>query len=181
VFGSDGGLWLALLSPAAIARIEELDGADRWQPASLSLATALENSRKDQTYNTPALATLLLTVDQIEWMLASGGLAWCVERVGRSSGHLYGWAEASDVATPFVSDPAKRSPVVGTIDFDESVDAAAVASILRANDIVDTEPYRKLGRNQLRVGMFPSVDPADVEALTASIDWVLDNADEVRR
>jgi phosphoserine aminotransferase len=181
VLGSDGGLWLALLSPAAIARIEELDGADRWQPASLSLATALENSRKDQTYNTPAVATLLLTVDQIEWMLENGGLAWSVQRCERSSGHLYEWAESSPVATPFVSDAAKRSPVVGTIDFDESVDAAAVASILRANDIVDTEPYRKLGRNQLRVGMFPSVDPADVEALTASIDWVLDNADEVRR
>ncbi len=180
-FGSDGGLWLALLSPAAIARIEELDGADRWQPASLSLATALENSRKEQTYNTPAVATLLLTVDQIEWMLANGGLDWCIDRVGRSSGHLYGWAESSEIATPFVADPAKRSPVVGTIDFNGSIDAAAIASILRANGIVDTEPYRKLGRNQLRVGMFPSVDPADVEALTASIDWVLENAEGVRR
>jgi phosphoserine aminotransferase len=180
-FGSDGGLWLALLSPAAVARIEELDGADRWQPASLSLKTALDNSRKDQTYNTPAVATLLLTVDQIEWMLGNGGLDWCVERCGRSSGHLYEWAEASDFASPFVADPAKRSLVVGTIDFDESIDAAAIAAILRANGIVDTEPYRKLGRNQLRIGMFPSVDPADVEALTASIDWVIENADGVRR
>ena len=153
----------------------------RWQPASLSLATALENSRKDQTYNTPAVATLLLTVDQIEWMLGNGGLDWCVERCGRSSGHLYGWAEACESATPFVADPSKRSPVVGTIDFDESVDAAALAATLRANGIVDTEPYRKLGRNQLRIGMFPAVDPADVEALTASIDWVLANCDEVRR
>jgi phosphoserine aminotransferase len=180
-FGSDGGLWLALLSPAAIARIEELDGSDRWQPASLSLATALANSRKDQTYNTPAVATLLLTVDQVEWMLSNGGLGWCVERCGRSAAHLYGWAEASESATPFVFDPAKRSPVVGTIDFDESVDAAALAAILRANGIVDTEPYRKLGRNQLRIGMFPSVDPADVEALTATVDWVLDNSEDVRR
>ena len=180
-FGSDGGLWLALLSPAAIARIEELEAADRWQPASLSLATALENSRKDQTYNTPALATLLLTIDQIEWMLGSGGLRWCEERCGRSSGHLYRWAEESDLATPFVSDPGKRSPVVGTIDFDEGIDAAALAATLRANGIVDTEPYRKLGRNQLRIGMFPSVDPADVEALTASIDWVIENAEGVRR
>lgn len=180
-FGSDGGLWLALVSPAAIERIGELDGADRWQPASLSLATALENSRKDQTYNTPAVATLLLTVDQTEWMLGNGGLEWCAERCGRSAGHLYAWAEASGMATPFVADPAKRSPVVGTIDFDVSVDAAALASTLRANGIVDTEPYRKLGRNQLRIGMFPSVDPADVEALTASIDWILANAGGVRR
>jgi phosphoserine aminotransferase len=180
-FGSDGGLWLALLSPAAIARIEELDGADRWQPASLSLATAVANSRKEQTYNTPAVATLLLTVDQIEWMLGNGGLGWCVERCDRSAAHLYGWAEASESATPFVTDPAKRSPVVGTIDFDESVDAPALAAILRANGIVDTEPYRKLGRNQLRIGMFPSVDPADVEALTAAVDWVLDNSEDVRR
>jgi len=183
VFGSDGGLWLALVSPAAVERIEELDGAasgGRWQPASLSLATALENSRKDQTYNTPAVATLLLTVDQIEWMNSNGGLSWTAERCGRSSGHLYGWADAHELASPFVTDAAKRSPVVGTIDFDESVDAAALAKVLRANGVVDTEPYRKLGRNQLRIGMFPSVDPADVEALTASIDWVLENAAEVR-
>jgi phosphoserine aminotransferase len=182
-FAADGGLWLALLSPAAIARIEELDGAggDRWQPAFLSLATALENSRKDQTYNTPAVATLLLLVDQIDWLLDGGGLEFGISRSRASSDHLYGWAEGSELATPFVADPAKRSLVVGTIDFAETVDAAAVAATLRANGIVDVEPYRKLGRNQLRVGMFPAVDPADVEALTASIDWVLENADDVRR
>jgi phosphoserine aminotransferase len=181
-FGSDGGLWLALLSPAAIARIEELDGAgDRWQPAFLSLQTALENSRKQQTYNTPALATLLLLADQVEWMLANGGLDWCVGRTGDSSGRLYGWAERSEFATPFVADPAKRSLVVGTIDFDDSVDAAALAAALRANGLVDVEPYRKLGRNQLRVGMFPAVDPADVEALTACVDWVVDNVEGVAR
>jgi phosphoserine aminotransferase len=179
-FGSDGGIWLALLSPAAVARISELDGsADRWQPAFLSLQTALENSRKNQTYNTPAVATLLLLADQVEWMLSSGGLDWCVERSRTSSGHLYGWAERSELASPFVSDSAKQSPVVGTIDFDESVDSKALAATLRANGIVDTEPYRKLGRNQLRIGMFPTIDPADVEALTASIDWVLENADGV--
>jgi phosphoserine aminotransferase len=176
-FGADGGLWLALLSPAAIERVEELDGAtDRWQPAFLSLHTALENSRKEQTYNTPALATLLLLADQVEWMLAGGGLEWCVQRTAASSGHLYGWAEAADFAAPFVADPAKRSLVVGTIDFDDSVDAAALAATLRANGIVDTEPYRKLGRNQLRIGMFPAVEPADVEALTACIDWVLEQS-----
>ncbi len=180
-FGADGGLWLALLSPAAIARAEDLDGAaGRWQPAFLSLPTAIENSRKNQTYNTPALATLLLLADQIEWMLAGGGLEWCVGRSTASSRALYGWAEAADFATPFVADPAKRSLVVGTIDFDEAVDAAALASALRANGIVDVEPYRKLGRNQLRVGMFPTVDPADVEALTACVDWVIENVDEVR-
>jgi phosphoserine aminotransferase len=181
-FGSDGGLWLALLSPAAIARIEELDGvADRWQPAFLSLQTAIENSRKDQTYNTPALATLLLLADQVEWMLAGGGLDWCVQRTRASSGHLYDWAERTAFASPFVADPAKRSLVVGTIDFDNSVDAAAVAASLRANGIVDVEPYRKLGRNQLRVGMFPAVEPADVEALTACIDWVVEKAEGVAK
>ena len=180
-FASDGGLWLALLSPAAIARIEELDGAaDRWQPAFLSLRTALENSRKEQTYNTPALATLLLLADQVEWMLAGGGLDWCVARTSASSGHLYGWAEASDFAAPFVADPAKRSPVVGTIDFDDGIDAAAIAATLRANGIVDVEPYRKLGRNQLRIGTFPAVEPADVEALTACIDWVIENVEGAR-
>jgi phosphoserine aminotransferase len=179
-FGADGGLWLALLSPAAIARIEELDGAgDRWQPEFLSLATALDNSRKQQTYNTPALATLILLGDQVEWMLAEGGLEWCVGRTTASSSHLYGWAERSDVATPFVADPAKRSLLVGTIDFAEAVDAAALAAALRANGIVDVEPYRKLGRNQLRIGMFPAVEPADVEALTACIDWVLANVEGV--
>ena len=181
-FAADGGIWLALLSPAAIARIEELDGVEgRWQPAFLSLATALENSRKEQTYNTPALATLFLLAEQIEWLLEGGGLEFGVSRSRASSDHLYGWAEASDAATPFVADPAKRSAVVGTIDFTDDVDAAALAATLRANGIVDVEPYRKLGRNQLRVGMFPAVDPADVEALTACVDWVLDNADDVRR
>ncbi|HVY97733.1 MAG TPA: phosphoserine transaminase [Solirubrobacterales bacterium] len=181
-FAADGGLWLALLSPAAIARIEQLDGAgDRWQPAFLSLQTALENSRKEQTYNTPALATLLLLADQVEWMLGNGGLDWCVARTADSSRRLYGWAEASEFATPFVADPAKRSQVVGTIDFAESVDAAALAKALRANGIVDVEPYRKLGRNQLRIGMFPAVEPADVEALTACIDWVLANVEGVAR
>jgi phosphoserine aminotransferase len=181
-FGADGGLWLALLSPAAIQRIEELDGADdRWQPAFLSLRTAIENSRKNQTYNTPALATLLLLADQVEWMLAGGGLSWCVERTSASSEHLYGWAERTEFTSPFVSDLAKRSLVVGTIDFDDSVDAAALAAALRADGIVDVEPYRKLGRNQLRVGMFPAIDPADVEALTACIDWVVSNVEGVAR
>ncbi|MBS1885473.1 MAG: phosphoserine transaminase, partial [Actinobacteria bacterium] len=181
-FASDGGLWLAALSPAAIARIEELDGSGdgRWQPEFLSLAVALDNSRKQQTYNTPALATLILLADQIEWMLGNGGLDWCVARTGDSSGRLYSWAEASDFATPFVADLAKRSLVVGTIDFAEGVDAAAIAKALRANGIVDTEPYRKLGRNQLRIGMFPAVEPDDVEALTACIDYVVENADGVR-
>jgi len=178
--GSDGGLWLALLAPAAVARIEELDGiAGRWQPASLSLRTALDNSRKDQTYNTPAVATLLLLVDQLDWMLSNGGLDWCVARCRASSDHLYGWAERAACASPFVADPAKRSLVVGTIDFDAAVDAPAIAATLRANGIVDVEPYRKLGRNQLRIGMFPAVETSDVEALTACIDWIVDNVREV--
>ena len=177
---SEGGIWLALLSPAAIERIGELDGAEgRWQPEFLRLQTALDNSRKDQTYNTPAVATQLLLADQLEWMLENGGLDWCVERTGRSSGHLYGWAEASEFASPFVQDERKRSLVVGTIDFSEEIDAAALAATLRANGILDTEPYRKLGRNQLRVGMFPAVEPADIEALTECIDWVIENG-EVR-
>ena len=173
-FASDGGLWLALLSPAAIARVEELAATDRWIPEFLSITTALDNSRKDQTYNTPAVATLLMLADQIEWMLANGGLDWCVSRTRESSGHLYGWAEASDFAQPFVTDPANRSLVVGTVDFDDSVDAAAVAKTLRANGVVDTEPYRKLGRNQLRIGMFPAVEPDDVRALTRCIDFVVE-------
>jgi phosphoserine aminotransferase len=181
-FAADGGLWLAVLSPAAIARIEQLDGAgDRWQPAFLSLQTALENSRKEQTYNTPALATLLLLADQVEWMLGNGGLEWAAGRTADSSGRLYGWAEASEFATPFVADPAKRSQVVGTIDFADSVDAAALAKALRANGIVDVEPYRKLGRNQLRIGMFPAVEPDDVEALTACVDWVVANVEGVAK
>jgi phosphoserine aminotransferase len=179
--GSDGGLWLALLSPAAIARIDELDGAPgRWQPAFLSLPAALENSRKGQTYNTPGVATLLLLADQVEWMLESGGLDWCERRCRASSSHLYGWAERSDFATPFVAEPSKRSLVVGTIDFADTVDALGIAATLRANGIVDTEPYRKLGRNQLRIGMFPAIETADVEALTACIDWLVENVADVR-
>jgi phosphoserine aminotransferase len=181
-FGSDGGIWLALLSPAALERIEHLDGSgNRWQPAFLSLAIAVENSRKDQTYNTPAIATLLLLADQLEWMLQGGGLDFCVARTRKSSEHLYGWAEDHSLAEPFVAQPAKRSLVVGTIDFDDSVDAAALAETLRSNGIVDVEPYRKLGRNQLRIGMFPAVEPADVEALTACIEWVLDNVGGIVR
>ncbi|MCI2423174.1 phosphoserine transaminase [Saccharopolyspora sp. K220] len=172
-FASDGGLWLAAMSPAAIERIDEIGASDRWMPEFLSLPTALDNSRKDQTYNTPAVATLFLLADQIEWMNGQGGLDWCVQRTRDSSQRLYTWAEATAFATPFVADPAKRSQVVGTIDFDDSVDAAAVAKALRANGIVDTEPYRKLGRNQLRIGMFPAIEPDDVTALTKSIDWVV--------
>ena len=173
-FASDGGLWLTLLSPAAIERVEQIAASDRWIPDFLSIATALENSRKDQTYNTPAVATLLMLADQVDWMLANGGLDWCVERTKDSSSRLYGWAEQRPYTQPFVADPAKRSQVVGTIDFTDAVDAAAVAATLRANGIVDVEPYRKLGRNQLRVAMFPAIDPGDVEALTACIDWVVE-------
>jgi phosphoserine aminotransferase len=173
-FASDGGLWLALLSPAAIARIEEIAASGRWIPDFLSIATALENSRKDQTYNTPAVATLLMLADQIDWMLASGGLDWCVARTRESSSRLYGWADEHPYTQPFVADPAKRSQVVGTIDFSDEVDAAAIAATLRANGIVDVEPYRKLGRNQLRVAMFPAIEPDDVQALTACIDWVVE-------
>ena len=173
-FAADGGLWVALLSPAAQQRIAALADSERWIPAFLSLSTALENSIQDQTYNTPAVATLFLLADQIRWMLDGGGLGWCVSRTSASAEHLYGWAERNSLSTPFVADPAKRSLVVGTIDFDQSVDAALIASTLRANGIVDVEPYRKLGRNQLRVGMFPAVEPADVEALTSCIDWVLE-------
>jgi phosphoserine aminotransferase len=173
-FAADGGLWLAVLSPAAQERIEALHASERWIPEFLSLHTALENSRKDQTYNTPAVATLFLLADQIRWMLDGGGLAGCVARSRASSEHLYGWAESTAYTSPFVADPAKRSLVVGTIDFDDSVDAAAVAATLRANGIVDVEPYRKLGRNQLRIGMFPAVDTADVQALTACIDWIVE-------
>ncbi|HEV3320065.1 MAG TPA: phosphoserine transaminase [Solirubrobacteraceae bacterium] len=175
-FAGDGGLWIALLSPAAQERIAALAASERWIPAFLSLGTALENSLKDQTYNTPAVATLFLLADQIRWMLDGGGLDWCVSRTRESSGHLYGWAESTAYTTPFVADPAKRSLVVGTIDFAGEVDAAAVAATLRANGIVDVEPYRKLGRNQLRIGMFPAVDPDDVRALTACIDWVVERS-----
>jgi phosphoserine aminotransferase len=176
-FASDGGLWLALLSPAAQERVAEITadpGPGRWIPDFLSLAIALENSVKDQTYNTPAIATLLLLADQLDWMLERGGLAGMVARTTESSARLYAWASSHDHAEPFVADPAKRSLVVGTIDFDSEVDAAALAATLRANGIVDVEPYRKLGRNQLRVAMFPATDPDDVSALTACIDWVLE-------
>jgi phosphoserine aminotransferase len=176
-FAADGGLWLAALSPAAIDRCAEIASerpGGRWIPEFLSLGTALENSRKDQTYNTPAIATLYLLADQLEWMLDLGGLEAMVARTTASSSHLYGWAEREPRARPFVSDPAKRSLVVGTIDFEDEVDAKALAATLRANGIVDVEPYRKLGRNQLRIAMFPVTDPADVEALTACIDWVLE-------
>jgi phosphoserine aminotransferase len=175
-FASDGGLWLALLSPAALERIEQLGGrGDRWIPAFLSLQIALQNSVNDQTYNTPAIATLYLLAAQLDWMLAMGGLEAMVARTGACAEHLYGWAAGHEYATPFVTDPAKRSLVVGTIDFSSDVDAAALAATLRCNGIVDVEPYRKLGRNQLRIAMFPATDPADVRALTASIDYVLEN------
>ena len=176
-FASDGGLWLALLSPAAIERIEQIAATERWIPDFLSLGTALANSRQNQTLNTPAVATLVLLAEQLDWMLANGGLDWCVQRTTQSSSHLYGWAERSAYATPFVADPAKRSLVVGTIDFADGVDAARVAATLRANGIVDVEPYRKLGRNQLRVAMFPAIEPDDVRALTACIDWVVERTE----
>ena len=173
VFASDGGLWIALMSPAALARVEQISATDRWIPESLSLATAIDNSGKDQTYNTPAVATLFLLADQLDWINGSGGMAFSAGRSADSAKALYSWAEESSFATPFVARPELRSPVVGTIDFDAAIDAAAVAKVLRANGIVDTEPYRKLGRNQLRVGMFPAVDPSDVQALTACIDHVV--------
>jgi phosphoserine aminotransferase len=171
-FASDGGLWAALFSPAALERVGELGSSDRWIPPFYDLQTAIDNTRLDQTYNTPALATLFLFADQVEWMLDRGGLDWCVERTGESSSILYTWAEKTAYTRPFVADPVLRSPVVGTVDFDASVDAAAVAKTLRANGVVDVEPYRKLGRNQLRVGMFPAVEPSDVEALTMCIDHI---------
>ena len=171
---SDGGLWLAAVSPAAVERIERRAAAgDRWIPPFVDLAAALDNSRKDQTVNTPALATLIMADNQVSWMCHNGGLEWAATRCDASAAHLYGWADAHEHASPFVTDPAKRSPVVGTIDFDDTVDAAAVAATLRANGIVDTEPYRKLGRNQLRIAMFPAVEPDDIRALTACIDYVL--------
>ena len=173
-FAGDGGLWLALLSPAALARVESIAGAGRWVPEFLSLPIAIENSVKNQTYNTPAIGTLVLLAEQIDWLNGNGGLDWATKRTADSSSRLYSWAEASSFATPFVTDPGLRSQVVGTVDFTEAVDAAAVAKILRANGIVDTEPYRKLGRNQLRVGMFPAVEPDDVSALTRCIDYVVE-------
>jgi phosphoserine aminotransferase len=171
-FGSDGGLWIALMSPAALDRADQLASSDRYIPEFLSLTVAIANSRQQQTYNTPALATLILLAEQLDWMLGQGGMAWTVARTAQSSTYLYEWAERVPFAAPFVTDPEQRSPVVGTVDFADSIDAAALSAILRANGIVDTESYRKLGRNQLRIGMFPAIDPADVQALTACVDYV---------
>jgi phosphoserine aminotransferase len=171
--GSDGGLWIALLSPAAVARAFEVKESGRYIPAFLDLVSAIENSRQEQTLNTQALVTVFLAAEQVDWMLSQGGLDWAVKRTGESATTIYQWAQNSPVASPFVADPALRSQVVATIDFSEDVDAAAIAAVLRANGIVDTEPYRKLGRNQLRVALYPAVDPADVEALTGCIDYVL--------
>ncbi|MCT7657568.1 phosphoserine transaminase [Mycobacterium deserti] len=173
-FASDGGLWVAILSPAALARVESIAASGRWVPEFLSLPIAIDNSTKNQTYNTPAVGTLIMFADQLDWMLDNGGLDWAVKRTADSSQRLYGWAEASPYATPFVTDAQLRSQVVGTVDFSDDVDAGAVAKTLRANGIVDTEPYRKLGRNQLRIGMFPAVEPDDVSALTACVDWVVE-------
>jgi phosphoserine aminotransferase len=172
-FASDGGLWLALMSPRALDRLTEIAATGRYVPSSLDLGIALDNSRRDQTYNTPAVATLFLLAEQLDWLNGNGGLGFAVDRTSDSSTRLYTWAEKSPYATPFVAELSARSLVVGTIDFDSSVDAAAVATVLRRNGIVDVEPYRKLGRNQLRIAMFPAVDPADVEALTACIDHVV--------
>ncbi|WP_017592039.1 phosphoserine transaminase [Nocardiopsis potens] len=172
-FAADGGLWIAVMSPRALERAAEIAASGRYVPEFFSLPTAIDNSRKDQTYNTPAVGTLLLLAEQIEWINGQGGLDWAVRRTAESSQTLYTWAEKSAFATPFVADPAQRSQVVGTIDFDDAVDAAAVAAALRANGVVDTEPYRKLGRNQLRIGLFPAIEPADVQALTACIDHVV--------
>lgn len=172
-FASDGGLWIALMSPAAIARVEKIKSSGRWVPAFLDLTIAIENSRLDQTYNTPAVTTLVLLAEQIEWMNSNGGLAFSSGRSADSASRLYGWAERTTYTTPFVVDPAMRSNVVGTINFDDSIDATLVAAALRANGIVDTEPYRKLGKNQLRIGMFPAVEPSDIDALTSSIEYVV--------
>jgi phosphoserine aminotransferase len=172
-FASDGGLWFALLSPAAVERIEAVAASGRWVPAFLDLKIALDNSRLDQTYNTPALATLVMMAEQTDWFNENGGLPWTTARTAESAANLYGWAAASPYATPYVADPALRSNVVGTIDFDDAIDASLVAKVLRANGVVDTEPYRKLGRNQLRIAMFPSVSPDDVAALTRCIDHVV--------
>ena len=171
---SDGGLWIALMSPGAVERIERIAASGRWTPASLDLKLAVDNSRKDQTYNTPALATVFLTVQQVDWINGNGGLEWAAGRSDRSADILYGWADASDIASPFVSGTAARSRVVGTIDFDDRVSADDISAALRANGIVDTDGYRKLGRNQLRIGLFPAVEPSDVEALTACIDHIVE-------
>jgi phosphoserine aminotransferase len=174
-FASDGGLWIALMSPAALERAARIGASDRHIPAFFDLLTAIDNSAKNQTYNTPSVATLFLMAEQLDWMNSLGGLKGMVERTTESSNNLYGWAERTSYTTPYVADPAHRSLVIGTIDFDDAIDAAEVAKVLRANGIVDTEPYRKLGRNQLRIAMYPAVDPADVAALTSCIDWVVEN------
>ncbi len=174
-FAADGGLWIAACSPPAVERIERIAASDRWRPASLDLGIALSNSRQNQTYNTPAVATLVLLASQIEWMLEQGGLEGCAKRSRASSEHLYGWAEQTEWATPFVADPAKRSAVVGTIDLADRIDAIKVSAALRANGVVDTDSYRKLGRNQLRVGMFPAIETSDVHALTACIDYLVEH------
>jgi phosphoserine aminotransferase len=173
-FASDGGLWIAIMSPRALERAAEIAAGGRWIPAFFDLPTAIDNSRKNQTYNTPSVATLFLMAEQLDWMNALGSLPGMVKRTTCSSDLLYGWAEKAPYATPYVTNPDERSLVIGTIDLDESIDAARVAKVLRANGIVDTEPYRKLGRNQLRIAMYPAVDPADIEALTASIDYVVE-------
>lgn len=172
-FGSDGGLWIALMSPTALERSARIKAAGRWIPDFLDLETAIDNSRKDQTYNTPALATIFMMAEQVDWFNSQGGLNWCIKRTSESSGVLYDWAEASSVATPFVSNPAQRSSVVVTIDIDDSIDATLITSALRSHGIVDTEPYRKLGRNQLRIAVFPAVEPDDVRALTGCLDYVI--------
>ncbi|MDX6274353.1 MAG: phosphoserine aminotransferase [Frankiales bacterium] len=173
-FASDGGLWVALMSPAGLERAAHVEASGRWIPASYDLTIAIENSRLDQTYNTPSLATLFLLAEQVDWINGQGGLKWATERTADSASRLYGWAEKSPYASPFVADPDQRSSVIGTIDLDESIEATAVTAALRANGIVDTEPYRKLGRNQIRVATFPAIEPSDVEALTACIDHVVD-------
>ena len=173
-FASDGGLWIAACSPTATERIERIAASDRWRPAALDLGIALSNSRLNQTYNTPALATLIMLDAQIEWMLSNGGATWVADRVATSAATMYGWADAHELATPFVTDPAKRSHVVATIDLDDSIEATAVSAALRSNGVVDTDSYRKLGRNQLRVGMFPAIDPADIKQLTHCIDYVME-------
>jgi phosphoserine aminotransferase len=172
-FGSDGGLWIAIMSPRALKRAEEIKATGRYIPPFLDLMTAIENSRLNQTYNTPAIATAIMFVEQLKWFNSLGGLRWCVDRTNESSDILYSWALAHPKASPFVQDTAIRSRVIGTIDFDESIDALELAKTLRANGILDVEPYRKLGRNQLRIGMFPAVEPSDVRLLTKSIDWLL--------
>ena len=174
-FASDGGLWLSLMSPAAIARVAKIKESGRWVPAFFDLTIAIENSRLDQTYNTPAVATLMLLADQIEWMNTNGGMSFAAGRSSKSAEIMYSWAEKTSYTTPFVADPAMRSKVVATINFDDAIDALEIAKVLRANGIVDTEPYRKLGKNQLRIGMFPSVDPDDISALTKCIEFVVEN------